>query len=115
MKRNLRSSWLGHSRSKTSRVLETINTGVVAAAMLACTTLAFGTRTPGVPGDPWDRIAAVELEGVVVTPHGSYGARAWAARQLALRASRSLALNRPLPQRQCRLPSAPAQPRTQTC
>ncbi|TAJ54740.1 MAG: hypothetical protein EPN60_11645 [Nevskiaceae bacterium] len=115
MKRNLRKLCLGHNHSTASRVLETINTGVVAAAMLACTALALVAPTPGVPGKSADRIAVVELEGLVVTPDGSYGAKAWAARQLARRASMPLALSRPLPQRQCRLPSAPVQPRTQTC
>lgn len=116
MKRNLHKQWLGHGRATASRVLEIINTGVVAAAMLACTALAFNARAPGVPGKPVDRIAVVQLEGLVVTPHGSYGAKAWAARQLALRGSASqLALSRPLPQRQCRLPAAPAQPRTLSC
>lgn len=116
MKRNLHKRWLGHGRATASRVLETINTGVVAAAMLACTALAFGARAPAEAGQPAERIAVVQLEGLVVTPQGSYGAKAWAARQLALRGSRSeLALSRPLPQRQCRLPAAPAQPRTQSC
>ncbi|WP_148044680.1 hypothetical protein [Stagnimonas aquatica] len=116
MKRNSRSPWLGHRRAKASRLLEAINTGVVAAALLACTALAFAARAPGVPDGPAHALTVVRLEGLVVTPQGSYGAKAWAERQLALRTSDSpLALSRPSPQRQCRLPSAPAQPRTQTC
>jgi hypothetical protein len=113
MKRNLRPK---HGPTTSSRVLETINNSVVAAAMLACTLLAFGGNPPpavasgtAVPG------AVMALEGLVVTPRGNYGAKAWEARQLARLSDPRLVQARPLPQRQCTLPAPSARPRTQTC
>ena len=114
MKRNLRPK---HGQTASTRMLETINNSVVAAAMLACTLLAFGGNQPLAAASGISApVAVIELEGLVVTPRASYGAKAWEARQLALlRASQLAAQVRPLPQRQCTLPAPAARPRTQTC
>lgn len=94
--------------------LESTSYALVAGTLFACTVLAFTQPAPGASPAPQPVVSSIRLEGLVVTPRGTYRASEWRQKLASRALSPRLADadNRPL--RQCAV-RAPAPPKGLLC